>query len=722
MSAHTRLPVVSVIIAAYNRSASLHYAVASVLAQSFRDFELLVVGDCCTDDSGSVVRSFGDPRVIWQNLPQNSGNQFAPNNCGLALARGRHVAYLGQDDLWHADHLKTLLAAIEESEADLVFSLTLDVGPPDMPTRSVVGLCPDGTYEWSLWAPPSSWLHRRDLIDRIGPWRDYQAILMPTDAEFLNRAFEHGIRIAPVPALTVFKFTSVTRTNSYVNDKGSEQAAWWRRMQADPELRYRELLAAFMGAARRHPDMALRMSLPSRIGRGTLTDAYRTRRGLPHAPRRVGEGAVPLYADRATLRHLNAVPDIAPADDHKVLHAAGDLPVDGLFLGTNWHSLESEGDLRWRWMDRNAEIVVTHPSGSKRALIVDLSPGPGLGGALGHLQLRDSAGALIAESEVTEVGPVSLALAVAPGSGAIFRLDTEDGGRLVRGDPRVLNFRVIGLRWADESDGADAGAEMHAPAQGEESAPPADAPTMRRKEASVNPPRLYALSNDARGRDMIVTPTPKLAIINVAGTLAYLGLAVLGWGGIFAFFAHPARIAVTVILLALSVAAMFTAGNLSPGEREDRGNRWVLVAFAVLGLLAAWLPAYTDRREIWTIDGDTVRWLGVVLFAAGGALRLWPVFVLGRRFSGLVAIQPGHTLVTDGIYRVIRNPSYLGLLVSSLGWALAFRSLAGVVLAALMLLPLVARMRAEERLLREQFGEEYEGYRARTWRMIPGVY
>jgi len=124
----------------------------------------------------------------------------------------------------------------------------------------------------------------------------------------------------------------------------------------------------------------------------------------------------------------------------------------------------------------------------------------------------------------------------------------------------------------------------------------------------------------------------------------------------------------------------------------------------------------------WTLDGDTVRWLGVVLFALGGVVRLWPVFVLGRRFSGLVAIQPGHTLVTDGIYGVIRNPSYVGLLAGALGWALAFRSGIGVVLALLNLVPLVARIRAEERLLADQFGAEYETYRTRTWRLVPGVY
>jgi protein-S-isoprenylcysteine O-methyltransferase Ste14 len=138
--------------------------------------------------------------------------------------------------------------------------------------------------------------------------------------------------------------------------------------------------------------------------------------------------------------------------------------------------------------------------------------------------------------------------------------------------------------------------------------------------------------------------------------------------------------------------------------------------------VAAFLPAYTDRIGFWTFGGDSIHWLGVLLFAAGGALRLWPVFVLGRRFSGLVAIQPGHTLVTTGIYHVIRNPSYLGLLVNSLGWALAFRSGVGVVLAVLTIPPLVARMGAEERLLRAHFGAEYEAYRARTWRLIPGLY
>jgi len=217
-------------------------------------------------------------------------------------------------------------------------------------------------------------------------------------------------------------------------------------------------------------------------------------------------------------------------------------------------------------------------------------------------------------------------------------------------------------------------------------------------------------------------PKPRMILTAPLTTLVYLAIAVLGWGGLAAFFAHPARIALAIVTFALAAAALFTEGNLSPGEREDRGNRWVLAVFAIIGLASAYLPAYTDRHDIWTLGGDGVRWLGVFLFAAGGALRLWPVFVLGHRFSGLVAIQKGHALVTTGIYSRIRNPSYLGLLISSLGWALAFRSIIGIILVAALVPPLIARMMSEEKLLGAQFGAEYEAYRARTSRLIPGVY
>jgi protein-S-isoprenylcysteine O-methyltransferase Ste14 len=213
-----------------------------------------------------------------------------------------------------------------------------------------------------------------------------------------------------------------------------------------------------------------------------------------------------------------------------------------------------------------------------------------------------------------------------------------------------------------------------------------------------------------------------LAAATVLSIVAYLGLAIAGAGGPGRFFSYPPLIAVSVVTIALGVLGLFSEAHIGSGVREDRSNRWVVAALGVLGLIDAYLPAYTDRVGFLTFGGEGVRWLGVLLYMAGGVLRLAPVFVLGRRFSGLVAIQPEHRLMTSGLYGIIRHPSYLGLFVLTLGWGLAFRSGVGVIIAVLMLVVVLARIKAEERLLSETFGAEYDAYRARTWRLIPYVY
>ena len=214
----------------------------------------------------------------------------------------------------------------------------------------------------------------------------------------------------------------------------------------------------------------------------------------------------------------------------------------------------------------------------------------------------------------------------------------------------------------------------------------------------------------------------RLAALTVVSLAAYLGLAIAGGGGSERFFSHPPLIAVTVVTIALGFVALFGEAHLGSGVKEDRSNRWVIAALSVLGLIDAYLPAYTDRIDFITFGGEAVRWFGFLIYSIGGVLRLAPIFVLGRRFSGLVAIQPEHRLVTNGLYGVIRHPSYLGLFVLMLGWGLAFRSGVGVVIAVLSLGVLLARIQAEERLLSENFGAEYDAYRARTWRLIPYVY
>ena len=218
------------------------------------------------------------------------------------------------------------------------------------------------------------------------------------------------------------------------------------------------------------------------------------------------------------------------------------------------------------------------------------------------------------------------------------------------------------------------------------------------------------------------------SVVAVVSTAVFCGLSVtaFAWGRGWdwaAFFQSPARTGVIVVSLVLAVVALFTdSGGMNPGKKEDRRNRWVFAPIGVLSLGLALLPPYLDGRDRWTTADVVTPYVGLALLAAGGALRLAPVFVLGRRFTGLVAIQEGHRLQTGGLYRHIRHPSYAGMLLYMAGYVLVFRCWLGLLLVAGTLAVLLARMNAEEALLEGEFGEEYMSYRRRTRRLVPWVY
>jgi protein-S-isoprenylcysteine O-methyltransferase Ste14 len=211
-------------------------------------------------------------------------------------------------------------------------------------------------------------------------------------------------------------------------------------------------------------------------------------------------------------------------------------------------------------------------------------------------------------------------------------------------------------------------------------------------------------------------------ILGLVGTVVFVGLGILGWGDVAGYFAHPARAAATGCSIALTVVAMRSGLSLGPGIREDARGRQAFLPGALGSVLLAWLPPYMDRRDIWTIDGDAARWIGLALLVAGGVLRVWPMFTLGRRFSPFVAIQQGHELVTDGIYRYLRHPSYLGGLVALIGWVLVFRSSVGLLLAVGGLQLTLARIGTEEELLASEFPQAWAEYCRHSWRLVPGVY
>ena len=210
----------------------------------------------------------------------------------------------------------------------------------------------------------------------------------------------------------------------------------------------------------------------------------------------------------------------------------------------------------------------------------------------------------------------------------------------------------------------------------------------------------------------------------IGGTLPLLALTIWGWGDWTTFFSSPARTGVIILALAGAIAYAFSGSSgLGIGQREDPSSRWIFIPLIIIAIVFAWLPPHLDPLDRWSIDGDTVRYLGLIIIAIGGFVRVATVFELGHRFSIFVALQPDHLLQTDGFYRFVRHPSYLGALLAMAGWALVFRSIIGLFLTAAMCVPIIARIRAEEQFLVGEFGKQYRAYQQRTrWRLLPFIY
>ena len=115
--------------------------------------------------------------------------------------------------------------------------------------------------------------------------------------------------------------------------------------------------------------------------------------------------------------------------------------------------------------------------------------------------------------------------------------------------------------------------------------------------------------------------------------------------------------------------------------------------------------------------------LGVLVVALGLALRAWAVHELGRFFRLTVVVQAGHHVVDTGPYRLIRHPSYTGLLMVVLGLGVMLGTWLSIPACLLpSLAAFTARLRHEERVLARELGEPYRAYMARTDRLVPGVW
>lgn len=318
-------PLFSVVLATYNRGQHISPTIQSVLAQTCSDFELLVVGDGCTDDTEQVVRSFDN--VQWINLPANKGSQSYANNEGIRQAQGRWICYLGHDDIWAPDHLERLSGLIESERPNFAISGCVFHGPVESDVYFITGLFEDSDAAFQHFFPPSSMAHRHDVIDTIGAWRDPLSTAMPVDCDFLLRAAHAGLRFASTGRITVHKFAAGHRYLSYLCPSNEEQRSVLRSFDQPKDDRHQHLinLAQCQGGF-------MTMQYPDEYATYEKGDLFRRSRQSK------GIYLSPLHAlDKQVI--------IEQSDDAR---------------GLDWHLLE-EGEQPFRWSGPNPRPKILIP-------------------------------------------------------------------------------------------------------------------------------------------------------------------------------------------------------------------------------------------------------------------------------------------------------------------------------------------------------------------------
>jgi len=168
------VPTVSVIIPTHNRSALLQRAMASVLCQTFRDLELVVVDDASSDDTSEIVAKFGDSRVKYIRQATNHGPSIA-RNTGISHSSGQYIAFLDDDDEWMPEKLQRQLPRLDSSprKVGVLYTTSLAVDGRSGKclsryTAKVKGDVLESMLLHGAVAPTSTFLCRRECFDKVG--------------------------------------------------------------------------------------------------------------------------------------------------------------------------------------------------------------------------------------------------------------------------------------------------------------------------------------------------------------------------------------------------------------------------------------------------------------------------------------------------------------------------------------------------------------------------
>ncbi len=193
----TGRPLVSVIIPVYNCEAYLAEAIGSVLAQTYRPLEIIVVDDGSTDGSADVAHRFQNTVEYCRQTHRGSS---AARNAGVELAQGDYIAFLDADDLWLEDKLDLQMASFHESPAlDLVFGHVEHFHSPDLDADVAERMyCPSDPMPGYL---AGAMLARRAALQRVGPFD--QSLRVGEFVDWYSRAMDAGLVSLMLPATLI---------------------------------------------------------------------------------------------------------------------------------------------------------------------------------------------------------------------------------------------------------------------------------------------------------------------------------------------------------------------------------------------------------------------------------------------------------------------------------------------------------------------------------------
>jgi hypothetical protein len=257
-------PRFSVLLPTHDRADVIGSAMRSVLGQTVQDFELLIVGDGCTDGTADVVLAFDDERIRWFDLPKAPDFGYANRNAVLREARGDLIAFIAHDDLLLPDHLELLGARFDEARVEWAYSRPTWISDDGLIVPFAVDLRRPDQLDFFLNAgnsiPASCVVHRRSCLGRYGLWPEdvpsagdweyWKSILRPS----------HGTNLAYVPEATTLHFRAAWRERALWGPRPlhgwleieSDRRAWPGALQVIP-VAGEPLQASVLGALEHDP-------------------------------------------------------------------------------------------------------------------------------------------------------------------------------------------------------------------------------------------------------------------------------------------------------------------------------------------------------------------------------------------------------------------------------------------------------------------------------------